>query len=153
MPKGIYGKLGKSGAINDPSYKRVNNENLIKMEGLSEDINAVAQEDGTWAVTDDVTQALYEAEMTVIDEELNHYYGHVAAGETEAAERALLKYLISRAKVKEKYNKGTIVYVTESGSCYHSTAECSALSTATTITKINKSEGLENYSPCSICCN
>ncbi len=153
MPKGIYGKFGESVVINNPSRKAIEELGLIEMQGLPEDSNAVAQEEGTWAVTDDVTQALYEADMAAIDEELNHYYGHVAAGETEAAERALLKYLISRAKVKEKYDKGTMVYVTESGSCYHSTAECSALSTATTITKIKQSKGLENYSPCSICCN
>ncbi len=154
MPKGVYGKAGESGVYIDPSRKTINNFGLVEMEGGPEDSNAVAQEDGTWAVTDEVTLALYQADLRkYVDPENLHISKHERLGETEEAAEALQMFKIAKAKVDEKYGRGSKIYVTGSGSCYHLSKDCSALTNAAEIIEINLSEGLENYSPCSICCN
>ncbi len=153
MPKGIYGKVGESGVIHDPSRAVIQEQNLIAMKGLPEDCNAVAQEDGSWVVTEEVTQALYEAELAGLDPLLSHVLRHELNGDAERAGRAEHELLLAQAKILEKYGKGSTVYVTASGSCYHASADCSALSNSTDILEIKESDGLENYTPCSICCN
>ncbi len=155
MPKGIYAVPGSTTTYNDPISKIIKELGLIKMETMRPDsVGYVAQADGTWSISDEVTQALYEADLAkYVDPENLHVSKHELLGETEEAAEALLMFKIAKAKVDEKYNRGATVYVTDSGECYHNTADCSALSTSTTITKINLSEGLEDFSPCSICCN
>ncbi len=154
MPKGIYGKVGESGVINDPPHSEIERLHLIQMEGLPDDSNASAQKDGTWAVTGEKKEELYKADLKkFVDPENLHISKHERLGETEEAAEALQMFKIAKAKVDEKYGKGSKVYVTGSGSCYHLSKDCSTLTNATEIIEINLSEGLENYSPCSICCN
>ena len=155
MPKGIYAVVGKSGKHINPKAGTITSLGLIKMsEDRPDDSGAVAQEDGTWAVTDEATQALYEADLRkYVDPENLHISKHERLGEIEEAAEALQMFKIAKAKVDEKYCRGTKVYVTVSGSCYHLSKDCSALTNATEIIERNLSEGLENFSPCSICCN
>ena len=151
MENQLYGKLGESGKLYDKPYRTP--QGYIRMTEDQPTPDHVAQAEGTWAIPEEKIEELYQAEMNSIDPMLNHYRGHIVADETERAARAKIKYLIARAEVKEKYGKGSTVLVTETGSCYHKSSDCSALANSTGVKEINKSDGLKNYSPCSVCCN
>ena len=83
---------------------------------------------------------------------LSHVQRHERNGELEAAGRAELAFQIAQAEILEKYDKGQTVYITENGSCYHTSEDCTALANAVEIIEIKLSDGLKNYSPCSVCC-
>ncbi len=154
MPKGIYGKIGSTTEYANPSKNAIAKLNLIKMETMRPDgVGYVALEDGTWGVTEEATQALYEAELVTLDPLQLHIMRHERNGDTERAARAELEFEIAQAKIFEKYGKGETVLVTEGGECYHTDPDCTGLANAVNVLEINKSDGLENYSPCSICCN
>ncbi len=154
MPQGIYATVGTSTMYFDPTSKDIAKLHLISMSSERPDeVGCVALEDGTWGVTEEVTKSLYEAELATLDPLLSHVLRHELNGDAERAGRAEHELLLAQAKILEKYGKGSTVYVTASGSCYHASADCSALSNSTDILEIKESDGLENYTPCSICCN
>ena len=154
MPKGIYAIIGSATAYNDPTRDAIKERGLILMSSVRPDgVGYVAQEDGTWSVTDDVTQALYEADLATLDKLQLHILRHERNGDMERAARAEIEFEIAQAKILEKYGKGKTVLITEGGECYHTYPDCVGLANAVEIKEINQSDGLENYSPCSICCN
>ncbi len=154
MPKGIYAIPGSALSHKDPTTKIIKELGLIKMSSARPDgVGYVAQEDGTWAISDEVIQALYETDLATLDPLQLHIMRHERNGDTERAARAELEFEIAQAKIFEKYGKGETVLVTEGGECYHTYPDCTGLANAINVMEINKSDGLENYSPCSICCN
>ncbi len=154
MPKGIYATVGTSTMYYDPTQEDIANFNLILMSGERPNgVGCVALDDGSWGVTDAVIQALYEAELVTLDPLQLHIMRHERNGDTERAARAELEFEIAQAKIFEKYGKGETVLVTEGGECYHTDPDCTGLSNAVEVKEVNQSDGLENYSPCSICCN
>ncbi len=154
MPKGIYATVGSSTMYYDPTSKDIVNYNLILMSGERPDgLGYAALEDGNWGVIEDAVQVLYEAELATLDPLLSHVLRHELNGETERAARAEHELLLAQARLLEKFGRGNTVYVTASGSCYHVSEDCSALGSSSNILEINESDGLENYTPCSICCN
>ncbi len=154
MPKGIYAISGSALSHKDPTSKIIKEQGLIKMSSARPDgVGIVALEDGTWGVTEEATQALYEVELVTLDPLQLHILRHERNGDTERAARAELEFEIAQAKIFEKYGKGETVLVTEGGECYHTDPDCTGLANAVNVLEINKSDGLENYSPCSICCN
>ena len=112
----------------------------------------MAQEDGTWSIPEEKLEELYQSELALLDPLQAHSSRHDHNGETEKAARAWLEFDIVQAEVMEKYGKGSKVLVTETGTCYHKKADCSALSGHET-NEINLSDGLKNYNPCAMCCN
>ena len=98
-------------------------------------------------------QEAYAGEIATLDPLLAHILRHERNGEFERAARAESEFEIRQAEIMEKYGRGETVYITETGECYHTTEDCSALANAVGVREINKSDGLKNYSPCSICCN
>ncbi len=149
----IYGKVGTNEQHIDPAILVVERLGLRLMKGKRPTKNHVAQEDGTWAVTEEVNQALYEADLATLDQLQLHILRHERNGDTERAARAELEFEITQAKILEKYGKGKTVLITEGGECYHADPDCVGLANAVEVKEVNQSDGLENYSPCSICCN
>ena len=98
-------------------------------------------------------QAAYKADLATLDPMLAHILRHERNGDFERAARAESEFEIKQAEIMEEYGRGEMVYITETGECYHTTEDCSALANAVGVREINKSDGLKNYSPCSICCN
>ena len=152
MNKQVWGKVGESGSAFGQS-NLMESMGYIPMQDEPPSIDHVAQEDGTWLIPPEALEANYQRDLATLDPLLAHVMRHDFNGEIEAKARAELKYTIAQAEVLEKYNKGSTVLITETGSCYHLNAECTALANSVEIKEINKSDGLKNYSPCSVCCN
>lgn len=51
----------------------------------------------------------------------------------------------------EKYGKGSTVFITENGECYHTDKACTALANSTNFIEAKLSDGLKNYLACGIC--
>ena len=151
MNNQIWGKVGEVGSAFGRS-SLMESMGYILMQSTPPTQNHVAQADGTWLIPQDKYDELFAAEIATTDEIKNHAEGHEFDGDEERAARAWRNYAIARAEIKEKYGKGSKVLVTETGTCYHKKADCSALSGHET-NEINLSDGLKNYSPCSMCCN
>ena len=148
----IYGKAGVSGNQIMPGYM-ARSQGLIEMESECPSANHVAAEDGTWVITPEKFEEQYAAELATLDPLLAHILRHERNGEFERAARAESEFEIRQAEIMEKYGRGETVYITETGECYHTTEDCSALANAVGVREIKMSDGLKNYSPCSICCN
>lgn len=98
-----------------------------------------------------IIDALLKQDLQTLDPMLSHIARHERNNETAAAARAEAAFAIAQAEILEKYGKGTTVYVTKTGSCYHTAPDCPAITNSTTA-EINLSDGLKHYSPCSLCC-
>ena len=107
----VYGKLGESGMIFDKPYRTP--QGYIKMIEERPTTDHVAQEDGTWVISQEAIDAQYEADLATLDPLLSHIYRHDFNGETEAKARAERQYAIAQAEVLEKYGKGSTVLITE----------------------------------------
>lgn len=151
MSNQIWGKVGESGsAFGRASIMKA--MGYIPMQAESPSIDHVAQEGGTWLIPLETLEANYQRDLATLDPLLAHVLRHEFNGEVEAKARAELQYAIAQEEVMEKYNKGSIVFVTETGTHYHKDQNCSTLSTSEAL-EINLSKGLREYSPCSKCVN
>ncbi len=153
MADQIYGIAGESceyfGMISNSQNKKL----YIKMQCGRPTENHVAQEDGTWALSESKLEEAYEVDIAALDPLMSHILRHDLNGESKAKARAELKFKIAQAEIMEKYGKGSTVLITENGVCYHKDRECTGLANSINIVEINLSDGLKNYSPCSMCCN
>ncbi len=151
MDRQVWGKVGETGSAFGKS-NLMESMGYIPMQEEAPSIDHVAQEDGTWLIPPEALEANYQRDLATLDPLLAHVMRHDFNGEIEAKARAELKYSIAQAEVLEKYNKGSTVYVTETGTHYHKDINCSSLSTSDLLL-INLSKGLKEYSPCSKCVN
>ena len=114
------------------------------------------EENQDWVVDEEqkeeITQNEYETDLATLDPLMSHILRHEINSESEAKARAELKFDIAQAEIMEKYGKGSTVLITENGDCYHKDRECTGLANSTNVVEINLSDGLKNYSACSICC-
>ena len=147
----VYGRVGESGEYVNPFPDIVEELDLVLMDSESPSINHVAQADGTWVLTVEREEEFYRAELATLDPLHLHILRHERNGELERAARAELEFNIVQAEIMEKYARGETVYVTATGSCYHLDENCSALVNAVDVCEVNLSDGLKNYSSCSIC--
>ena len=145
--KKIYGIEGQGGMVVNPRYTT----GLIEMQSTPPTQNHVAQEDGTWSIPEENLEELYQAELALLDPLQAHAGRHDHNGETEKAARAWLEFDIAQAEVMEKYGKGSTVFITENGECYHTDKDCSALANSTNFIEVKLSDGLKNYLACGIC--
>ena len=93
----------------------------------------------------------YINDLIALNPMIQHINMHVEDEEEERVERARYLYHIAKAELLEKYGKGSTVFITENGECYHKDKECTGLANSTNVVEINLSDGLKNYSPCSMC--
>ena len=143
----VYGKPGESGSI----FNLRHTTGYIEMQGESPSINHVAQADGTWAIPPKKLEGLYQSDLSLLDPLQAHANRHDHNGETEKASRAWLEFDIAQAEVMEKYGKGSTVFITENGECYHTDKDCTALTNSTNFIEVKLSDGLKNYLACGIC--
>ena len=148
----VYGRVGESGKFVDPPLEIIAELGLVLMDSEPPSAEHVAQSNGTWALTEEKLEEMYQAELATLDPLQLHILRHERNGEPERAARAELEFNIAQAEILEKYGRGETVYVTENGECYHRDENCLALANATEVIEIKKSDGLKNYSACSICC-
>ena len=151
MGEQVWGKLGEVGAAFGKSNLMIS-MGYIPMQSEPPTVDHVAQEDGTWAIPLEKLEDKFAIEIATTDQLRCHAEGHEFDGDDERADRAWAQYAVARAEIKEKYGKGSKVLVTETGTCYHNKIDCSVLSGHET-KEINLSDGLKNYSPCSMCCS
>ena len=147
----VYARVNESGQYVDPPLEIIAELGLVLMDSEPPSAEHVAQSNGTWALTEEKREEMYQAELATLDPLQLHILRHERNGELERAARAELEFNIAQAEILEKYGRGDTVYVTESGSCYHTSQDCLALANATSVKEIKMSEGLKKYSPCSIC--
>ncbi len=151
MDRQVWGKVGESGSAFGKS-SRMTSMGYIPMQDESPSPDHVAQEEGTWLIPPEKLEELYQRDLTkYVDPETKHYWKHIALNEDEKAIEALKVLEIIEAEIREKYNKGSTVLVTETGTCYHVDANCTALANSVSVKEINKSEGLKNHTACSQC--
>ena len=73
-----------------------------------------------------------------------------AAGEVDKVAEVEKELAIENARIQEEYGLGVSVFITESGECYHTDAECSAL-VGCEVLEVKLSVGLKDYAECSLC--
>ncbi len=150
MDKQVWGKVGESGsAFGKGSMMKA--MGYIPMQDEPPSVNHVAKEDGTWEVSVEKLGELYAADLATLDPLLSHVYRHDFNGEYEEKARAELEFQIAQSEIMEKYGKGSTVFISENGTCYHADEKCSHIGADNNNLEINLSDGLKNYTACSVC--